>query len=335
MDPRREVRWAHWSAQRAPEQGDWYARQMYMTHGNGIDKNGPFAGVAPLKSPFYPQLAEAAFRAISHTREDLTDLINAAIEELVRQRYELPAFRTLVDAARRIRAEINRQYYHSVYVALGKQRRQTIDDLLLTDGANRRSLWQSVKLDPGAPTLKEFRQLVERLKWLKSLRLHKPRLFAMIPPIKVRHLAQEAASLGAARMLEMDEEKCCALVAALVQQQVARCLDDLGEMIIRRMRKVHARARQALTDHLWQHQPDADQLIGVLYELLQTWRETADPQAKIAAFDQIVGDRMERLLTACQSHAVHVHKLSDTLLGCLTAIPKDPYFSVRGIVDKG
>ena len=172
-----------------------------------------------------------------------------------------------------------------------------------TDGANRRSLWQSVKLDPGAPTLKEFRQLVERLKWLKSLHLHEPRLFAMIPPVKVRHLAQEAASLDAARMLEMDEEKCCALVAALVQQQVARCLDDLGEMIIRRMRKVHARARQALTDHLWQHQPDADQLIGVLYELLQTWRETADPQAKIAAFDQIVGDRMERLLTACQSHA--------------------------------
>jgi TnpA family transposase len=261
----------------------------------------PFDGMAQ-------QLAEAAFRAISHTREDLTDLINAAIEELVRQRYELPAFRTLVDAARRIRAEINRQYYHSVYVALGKQRRQTIDDLLLTDGANRRSLWQSVKLDPGAPTLKEFRQLVERLKWLKSLHLHEPCLFAMIPPVKVRHLAQEAASLDAARMLEMDEEKCCALVAALVQQQVARCLDDLGEMIIRRMRKVHARARQALTDHLWQHQPDADQLIGVLYELLQTWRETADPQAKIAAFDQIVGDRMESLLTACQSHAVHVNR---------------------------
>src|SRR5215813_5269823 len=31
-----------------------------------------------------------------------------------------------------------------------------------------------------------------------------------------------------------------------------------------RMRKVHARARQALTDHLWRHQPDADQLVGVL-----------------------------------------------------------------------
>src|SRR5262249_43821769 len=114
---------------------------------------------------------------------------------------------TLVDSARRIRAEINRQYYHSVYVALGKQRRQTIDDILLTDGANRRSLWQSVKLDPGAPTLKEFRRLVERLKWLKSLRLHDPHLSVTIPPVKARHLAQEAASLDAARMLEMDSEQ--------------------------------------------------------------------------------------------------------------------------------
>ncbi len=213
-----------------------------------------------------------------------------------------------MDAAWRIRAEINRQYYHSVYVALGKQRRQTIDDLLLTDGANRRSLWQSIKLDPGAPTLKEFRQLVERLKWLKSLRLHEPRLLAMIPPVKVRHIAQEAASLDAARMLELGEGKCCTLAAALVEQQVARCLDDLGEMIIRRMRKVHARARRALADHLWRHQPDADQLIGVLYELLQTWRRTTDPQARITAFDQLIGDRTESLLAACQSHAVHANR---------------------------
>src|SRR5262249_32107179 len=154
--------------------------------------------------------------------------------------------------------------------------RQTIGDLLLTDGANRRSLWQSVKLDPGAPTLKEFRQLIERLKWLKSLRLNDPSLLATIPPVKVRHLTQEAASLDAARMLEMEEEKCCTLVAALVGQQVARCLDDLGEMIIRRMRRVHTCARQALADHLWRNQPDADRLITVLYKLLQAWRLTTD-----------------------------------------------------------
>jgi hypothetical protein len=54
------------------------------------------------------QIAEATFRSVAETREDLDDLVNAAIEELVRRRYELPGFRTLLDTARRLRAEINR-----------------------------------------------------------------------------------------------------------------------------------------------------------------------------------------------------------------------------------
>jgi Domain of unknown function (DUF4158) len=58
---------------------------------------------------------ETARRILSRTiqqaaflREDLVDIINIAIEELVRRRYELPAFRTLRDEAQRARAAINR-----------------------------------------------------------------------------------------------------------------------------------------------------------------------------------------------------------------------------------
>jgi len=254
------------------------------------------------------QIAEATARSVAETREDLDDLVNATIEELVRQCYELPGFRTLLDTARRIRAETNRSYYNAVWNALGEQRRQLIDDLLSTDGTSHRSLWQNLKLDPGAPTLKEFHLLIERLKWLKSLRLHEASLLASIPSIKVRRFAQEAASLNAARMSEMEVEKCSTLVVALVQRQIARCLDDLGEMIIRRMRKTHTRARQALSDYLWQHQPDTDRLIGLLYELLQTWQQTSELQARVSAFDQLIGNQIESLMLACQAHAAHSNR---------------------------
>ena len=254
------------------------------------------------------QAAEAAFQSTAETREDLTDLINVAIEELIRQRYELPAYRTLLDTARRIRSAVNRRLFRSVWEALGKERRSQIEELLLTDGTNRHSLWENVKIDPGAPTLKEFRRLIERLKWLKSLHLHEADLFASISPVKLRHLAQEANSLDAARMLELEEEKCCTLVAALVQRQTARCLDDLGEMLIRKMRKAHARARQALADYLWRHQPDADHLIALLYELLLARQQTLDPQAVAVAFDRLIGDRMESLIAECRAHAVHADR---------------------------
>ncbi|MBA3438385.1 MAG: Tn3 family transposase [Pyrinomonadaceae bacterium] len=254
------------------------------------------------------QIAEATSRSVAETREDLDDLVNATIEELVRQCYELPGFRTLLDTARRIRAETNRNYYNGVWNALGEQRRQLIDDLLSTDGTSHPSLWQNLKLDPGAPTLKEFRLLIERLKWLKSLGLHEASLLASIPSIKVRRFAQEAASLNAARMSEMEVEKCSTLVVALVQRQIARCLDDLGEMIIRRMRKTHTRARQALSDYLWQHQPDTDRLIGLLYELLQAWQQKSELQARVSAFDQLIGNQIESLMLACQAHAAHSNR---------------------------
>lgn len=176
------------------------------------------------------RFADQALHSLAQTREDLSDLVNAAIEELIRRRYELPGFRTLLDVARSARTEINRRYYAGVRVALGPRRCELIDELLLTDDEKQPSLWRAMKIDHGAATLGQFRRLVARLRWLKALDLQPPNLFAQVPPVKVRHFAREALSLDAGRMLEMEENKRFTLAAALVRQQVARCLDDLGEM---------------------------------------------------------------------------------------------------------
>jgi Domain of unknown function (DUF4158) len=52
--------------------------------------------------------------ASSRVREDLADIVNVTIEELVRQRYELPDFSTLFRAAR---VTVNRGYYRQIYQA--------------------------------------------------------------------------------------------------------------------------------------------------------------------------------------------------------------------------
>jgi hypothetical protein len=46
--------------------------------------------------------------AAARTRDDLADIINIAIEELIRHRYELPAFSTLERIARTARSTVNR-----------------------------------------------------------------------------------------------------------------------------------------------------------------------------------------------------------------------------------
>ncbi len=194
------------------------------------------------------QLLIETIRQAARIKEDTVDIINIAIEELVRCRYELPGFTTLLEEAQHGRAEVNRCFYASVCDALGTHRCNHIDELLDVDQPNKRSLWQAVKVETGGATLLQFRYLLERLKWLTSLDLAHTDFLAAVPATKVEHFALEAKSLDAGRMSEMEPRKRYTLAAALVRQQIARCLDDLGEMLVKRMRKAHRSAQNALAE---------------------------------------------------------------------------------------
>lgn len=58
------------------------------------------------------------------------DLINVAIEELVKERYELPAFSTLDRLVRRIRTATNTRLFHRMSEAMTAKEQQFVDQLL-------------------------------------------------------------------------------------------------------------------------------------------------------------------------------------------------------------
>jgi len=72
-----------------------------------------YIGVSAWCEESQKMLADAC-RNAAQSRDDLADIINFALEELVRQRYELPAFNTMLRAARAARTEINQGYYARV-----------------------------------------------------------------------------------------------------------------------------------------------------------------------------------------------------------------------------
>jgi hypothetical protein len=59
------------------------------------------------------QILLTAIEQAALLRDDLADIVNIAIEELVRHRYELPAFRTMWDQAQRARTTTSRKSGHS------------------------------------------------------------------------------------------------------------------------------------------------------------------------------------------------------------------------------
>jgi len=247
-------------------------------------------------------IVSATVRQAALLREDLVDIINIVIEEMVRRRYELPSFPTLREEAKKARAAVSREFFERVSHAFGKERCRTIDRLLEADGIDKRSLWQSLKADAGAPTLKQIRLWTKRLSWLKSLDLHAARFFAGVPALRVRSFALEARSLDAARMLEMEPQKRYTLAAALLSRQIARCLDDLGEMLIKKVRKMHHQANEEFEQALLQRQSQTDQLIGAFFQVLLAWVGESSVAQKHAALGALLDHQAESLIELCRLH---------------------------------
>lgn len=261
------------------------------------------------------ELLCAVVREAALTKEDLADIINVAIEELVRKRFELPGFTTLFEEAQRGRAEVNRGLYRRVGEALGEEGKRSLDRLFTVDGATGYTPWNTLKEDAGPATLTRLRRLVRRLHWLTARNLGAEALCA-IPNVKVQHFAAEARSLDAARMQEMQAQKRYTLAAALIKVQVARTLDDLGEMFIKRMRKIHHKGREALEDYRRRQQGRTDELIAILHDLVAAMRRNATAEELLAAMNRVVGDRAkaEEIIEDCKAHTAYADNNYSSLL---------------------
>jgi hypothetical protein len=79
-------------------------------------------------------------------------------------------------------------------------------------------------------------------------------LLRSLPAAKREQFAAEARSLEAARMQALEPHTRSTLAAVLLRTQWSRVLDDLGQVFIRRMMRIHRRGKEALARHQLKHQ---------------------------------------------------------------------------------
>lgn len=241
----------------------------------------------------------------ARTKDEVADLINIAIEELVRHRWELPTFITLQRAARHVRALGARRYYATIAAAVSPATEARLQQLLQVDVQTRRSPWNELKQDPGSATLGHFRTLLTRYHELAAQCVTVQNAVAQVPPTKLAHFAAEARSLDAARMLALAAPKRLALLVALVVSQTARALDDLAEMGIKRLSRIHQRGKEALIRYREQQQERTDRLIVTLHEMVVAYRgEGTEPQ-RLAAIGVALGDEGDAVLEHCAAYQAY------------------------------
>ncbi|MGO9357812.1 MAG: Tn3 family transposase [Xanthobacteraceae bacterium] len=228
-------------------------------------------------------VADTTLKA-AESMSDPADLINHAVEALQAAAIDLPAFSTLDRLINSVRAEVHARIYDQVRLRLTADHERTLDGLLVKPPNSVTTNFNRLKQTPGPATPKTIRLWIERLEWLTGLIDPGP-LLDGVTHTKLRQFASEAAALEVNDLLDISRPgKRHTLLLSLLRQAQMRCRDELIEMMLRRIRRTQAAAKEQLEALHDQHQEIEEALIGIFGLVL----ETAQAQETDAAFGRQV-----------------------------------------------
>lgn len=241
-------------------------------------------------------LVEAA-----QSKDLIADIINCGLEALLHARYELPAFSTLVRAAGKARAQVNRHYYQQVYDALNEAQLTALRQLLMAADDEPQSQWQRLKQEPQRPTTQQLRNFIPHLRWLQSLNgAH--HLLDAVPETKLQRFVDEARALNVNRLNDTQAPKRFTLAVALIRARTAQALDDVATIVMHRVSRLHQRAQEALDAYRQDHQTQVDTLIALLGEIADYWHRSDTPQARLQALEGLIGAKAEVIGQQCHTY---------------------------------
>ena len=251
----------------------------------------------------FSQEANALIRSVMEreveVKDDLVDLINVAIEELIRNRYELPGFSTLLELAQKVRASWNGRFFSRVATGLSDEEKALIDEHLIIAHEASLSSWQDIKTDPGNPTLTQLKLLIEKYKNLSTISIQTGPLVGL-PRAKIERFSAEAKALDISKVRRIQPAKRYALALCLFHTTRARSIDDLAEMHIKRMRKAHRRAAEELEEFRRQNQKRVDGLIARLGAVAKAIVLPGGTKRKLERIEKAIGPAPEKIVEACE-----------------------------------
>ncbi|MDN5696878.1 MAG: DUF4158 domain-containing protein, partial [Rubrobacter sp.] len=213
------------------------------------------------------RIAAEAAAETALTMDDPADLVNVAIEALVKERFELPAFSALDSLARHIRYTVNSGLFAQVNERLSDVGKRRLD-ALLESGPTGRSDLNFLKATPKSPTKKNLGELQERLLWLESLG-YTAALLEGIPNQKVAHLASQAGALDAAELKRVGQQRRRAMLACLIDRAKVSARDGLAEMLVKTVGRMDNRGKERLEELHRERRTKTEEMIEVLGRILE------------------------------------------------------------------
>lgn len=236
-----------------------------------------------------------------------SDIINVAIDELVKNSYELPSFSTLVKAVDHIHAVAYRTLYKLVSDALSNKEKEILDALFQSKEESTYTDWNMIKQDPGRPTLGQLKEWISRKNWISERNVGTDFFQRLrIPSAKINRLADEAMTLDAAGMKKVEPYKRYTLAVALLFSQFAKTIDDIGEMYTKRVAIAENKAERSLNDLKEKKEKQTDALISTLRDTVVAFQTDGTAEQRLKALEKMIGgNRGQHILENCETHLAY------------------------------
>ena len=241
-------------------------------------------------------IIESAYRM-----DNPADLINVAIEELVKERYELPGFNTLDRLVNHLRKEVNQKIFSQVISQLNPEYVQRLKDLLDNYASVERSPFNDLKKLPQRASRNHLNDLIVHLTWLETMGEIAPYLQGLTRA-KIKHFTSEAKALSAYEMKDITAPKQLTLLLCLIYSAQVQTRDYLVEMFLKQMKKIHNRAIEELDSIRKKQQITTEKLVSVLTDVLVVFSEDttdSNPLEQLQTIFKQTGG-VEQLLTECE-----------------------------------
>ena len=244
-------------------------------------------------------------RKAAETKHHVGGVVEQLIDELLRQRFELPALDTLKNIAGDARTTVHDAYLQGVVDALSPEARQTIDGLL-NRGSDPLTGWNALKREPRKPTNKEARFWLQHIDRLKRLADQMPKLDIPVP--KLTYFREWARALDATQLKRLEEPAKSGLAAIFIHAQRGNALDDAVEMYQRLIQRLENLAIRKLEEYRLAHGAEADVLIAQLREILLAHKTPGTKEQRFIAMDGSLAKDVDALLKECEQHLAIRHR---------------------------
>ena len=280
-----------------------------------------FLKIKPLTEQTYQCMEKAAQQA-ANTKEHLADIINIVIEELIRQRFELPAFSRFYRIAIAARAKINESCFELANRQLDLKDKQLLDSWLTEKTDEGQSWWLKLKKEAPAPTTKNFRLYLEHVNWLKKYHEALPLKTTSLdlPDAKRQQFSMEAFACDLPHIRQLKAVKRYLYIILLVEQQMAKVYDDMILMFIRRMYNMRNNAKSALEKYHEQSRHRVSQLIEQLAQIGVAYQTEGTHLKRFRAIESVMPDQPQEMVNQCHQHLAYIQ---NNYLLCLPPLYKN------------